>query len=259
MFDIFDQKIRKAFSESAVQYDVLAQLHREIGRELTAKLKEIEPSDVVLDIGMGTGWLTKRLKNYFPDSTVIGLDFATGMIEQARKQDSDFDIVQADARALPFKEDTMDIITSNLAYQWMDNLMQSFKCCYSHLKNGGTLCLTMFGRQTLDELFVAFEQCKGGKKSLPFRRLASRDDIKQAVMSAGFHNVSVDYEQIKVRFPDMLALIQWIKGIGANVNDKEIFIGKELLAKANDYYNGHFKDRLGIYATFEVVWVQANK
>ena len=72
-------------------------------------------------------------------------------------------------------------------------------------------------------------------------------------------DINIDSEKVKVRFPDMMSLIKWIKNIGANALEKDIYIGRELLARMNDYYNLHFKDRLGIYATFEVIWVQAKK
>ena len=80
-----DQKIRKAFSDAAVQYDVLTGLHKEIGRELIHKVKERE-CQRILDVGMGTGWLTNRLTYFFPESNVVGIDFASGMIEMAKQK-----------------------------------------------------------------------------------------------------------------------------------------------------------------------------
>ena len=184
------------------------------------------------------------------------------MIDLAKHQSEGFQIVAADACALPFKENVFDIIVSNLAYQWVADLSKAFDLCYKSLSPQGLLCFTMFGRNTLDELFLSLENCMDKKDQSQLsgiRRLPSRAEILKAMQRSGFSNVNVDYERIKVRFPDMMALIQWVKEIGANTLGQDVYIGKDLLTKANDYYNKSFKDRLGIYATFEVVWVEARK
>ena len=256
IFNAIDQKIRNSFSDAALQYDVLTNLHKEIGRELIKKFMGHDPCTMVLDIGMGTGWFTHRLTHIFPDAMVVGLDFASGMIACAQKKERTFKIVQADASHLPFKEETFDIITSNLAYQWIESLSQAFVLCRSCLKKNGRLYLTMFGRDTFHELFTTLDTCADNSR-LVICRLANKDQVIKGLESAGFISRQVTSECIKVRFPDMMGLIKWIKDIGANTFPKEIYLGKDLLLKANDYYNMHFKDHLGIYTTFEVIWVEA--
>lgn len=262
ILDIIDKRIRNAFSDAALQYDVLTSLHKEIGRELTKKIMIHEPCSAVLDIGMGTGWYTRRLTNIFPDATVVGLDFADGMIKSAQQKEIDFKIIQANATRLPFKDGTFDIITSNLAYQWVGKLKQAFELCYLQLNKTGTLCFTMFGRDTFHELFTSLEQCVPNEKQqreLTIQRLANGEQVSEALKEAGFSNAEVTTERIKVRFEDMMSLIKWVKDIGANALPKDVYLGKDHLNRANDYYNTHFYDRLGVYATFEVIWVEANR
>jgi len=259
MFKTIDKKICEAFSDAAVQYDVLTSLHKEIGRDLLKKITAREQCARILDIGMGTGWLTKRIAFYFPESKVIGADFAPGMIDHAKKNSEGIELIQADACALPFRNDTFDIIVSNLAYQWVADLEHAFQSCYVGLKDEGVFCFTAFGQNTLDELFVSLENAMEHRTQLPFHRLASQEEITRAMQRAGFKDVQVDYERIKVRFPDMMALMKWIKNIGANTLRNGTYVGKDLLSRANEYYEQHFKDRFGIYTTFEVIWVEAKK
>jgi malonyl-CoA O-methyltransferase len=254
-----DVKIRQAFSNAAIQYDVLSSLHREIGRELVKKVVPIEPCQSILDIGMGTGWLTNKLTHFFPGSTVVGIDFAEGMIQAAKNDNDGFQILQAHALYLPFKPESMDLIVSNLAFQWVSDIDLLFQQCRQTLKKDGVLSFTMFGRDTLQELFVALEKTQEKKSDLPIQRLYSRDEVQKELGQSGFDQVKLDYERIKVRFPDMMALLKWIKGIGANALKKDVYIGKEWLDRANEYYNEHYKDRFGIYTTFEVIWVDAKK
>ncbi len=258
IFNAIDQKIRDSFSNAALQYDTLTSLHKEIGRELINKTINQEACSTVLDVGMGTGWFTRRLTNVFPDATVVGLDFAPGMIACAQKSDGTFKIVQADASCLPFKEGAFDLITSNLAYQWIEDLPRAFELCHSRLKKEGGLYLTMFGHDTFQELFTALNVC-AEKDGFTIRRLADKDQVVTSLEHNGFDHIHVASELIKVRFPDMMGLIKWIKDIGANALPKDIYMGKDLLLRANDYYKTHFKDRLGTFATFEVIWIEAKK
>src|SRR3989338_4134445 len=111
---LIDDKIRRAFSDAAPQYDVLTGLHKEIGRELLAKAAADEGSgpilDVgtvpiptfILDVGMGTGWFTGRLKNCFPDARVVGIDFAAGMVDVAGGRGKECAGVPADPPQITF-------------------------------------------------------------------------------------------------------------------------------------------------------------
>ncbi len=257
---LIDAKVREAFSDAAIQYDVLSSLHREIGRELTKRLVTEKPCKALLDVGSGTGWMTNRMSNVFADAKVVGLDHAPGMIKQAKEKYEGLTFVEANANKLPFKADTFDIITSNLAYQWIGNLREGFKECFDKLADEGLLCLTMFGHETFKELFQTLEEVSPRKEDqLPIVRLARWQDVRSTLNEVGFKEVSVECEQIKVRFHDMLSLIKWIKEIGANALTRDFFVGKDLLKRASEHYNHVYKDRLGVYATFEVIWVKGCK
>lgn len=257
IFSAIDQKIRQAFSSAAMQYDILASLQREIGRELVKKIDTLADARAILDVGMGTGWMTNRLTNLFPDARVVGVDAAWGMIEQARKKYEGICPVQADARMLPLKSAAFDIVISNLAYQWVPQLPEAFAQAARVLKKDGIFCATIFGYETLKELFASLAAVKGEKVAI--RRLAGCPQIEQALKSAGFKHITIETETIKTHFPDMLSLVKWLKDIGANVLPKNGFVGKELMLEANEHYDQNFRERLGIVATFEVIWVKAQR
>ncbi len=255
IFSAIDQRIRRAFSDAATQYDVLSSLQKEIGRELVKRIDHLEHARYILDIGMGTGWMTNRLSNLFPDAKVAGIDCALGMIEQARKKYEGLRAVQADARMLPFTDAQFDIVISNLSYQWVGGLTKAFGEAGRVLKKNGVLCLTMFGRETLKELFVSLEAVKGDKFTV--ERLAGKEEIESALRQCDFRDIILETETIKTHFPDMFSLMKWLKDIGANVLPKNGFIGKELMREAGEYYDKNFREHLGIVSTFEVVWIKA--
>jgi len=258
MFNLIDKHIRNAFSDAAIQYDVLTSLHKEIGRELMGKINRVNDAPRILDVGMGTGWLTHRLQFFFPDALVVGIDFAPGMVEYSKLKYEDMHALLADARALPFKKETFDLIASNLSFQWVSDLPIVFKQCHDILNPGKELHFTMFGFNTFQELFASFTSCVP-KKAVKLNRLPKRQDVEKALWEAGFSSVRVKEEIIKVHFPNAMALLRWMKDIGANRLNRKIYLGKELLAHVSRHYEVQYKDRLGVRATFEVLWIEARK
>jgi len=256
MLRFIDQKIRQAFSKAAMQYDVLSGLHKEIARELLEKVSDIKEPATILDIGMGTGYLTAKLIDEFPDSLVVGLDPAPGMVTVAFEKSNGYKIVQSAAGELPFKWSVFDLVLSNLAFQWVEDLPKSFGDCHFVLKDSGVICLTMFGFNTFQELFASLEAVR---EPFPIRRLAHVDEIKKAMALNHFRNVEIETESFKAHFPDMFSLLDWIRGIGANALPKEVYVGKDLLNRAAEYYDKNFRDGFGVQATYEVIWVKAQK
>ncbi|MCR4337727.1 MAG: methyltransferase domain-containing protein [Candidatus Omnitrophica bacterium] len=254
---MIDNKIRRAFSDAALQYEVLADLQNEIGRELSQQLIKRDDCEAILDIGMGTGRLTNRLKFYFPDAQIVGLDFAPGMVECARQKYEGLSIVQADARHLAFKKEIFDAVVSNLMYQWIEDLPSAFRQTYSVLKPGGEFHMTMFARRTLQELLESWEA--SGEEKGSIRKLATENDVAKALSLAGFQSIETKSEIIKTHFEDFRSLMEWLKKIGAQHRPKDFFVGKERFLKAQEYYQQKFKDRWGITASFEVVWAKGKK
>lgn len=250
------KKVRRAFSDAAFNYEVLSNLHKEIGRELIRKVMD-KPCARILDVGTGTGYLANKAKFYFPEAMVVGLDLADGMVLEANKLKEGIQIVQADACALPFQKGSFDLVVSNLAYQWVVDLDRAFVLAHDALSDQGSFCATIFGRQTLNELFNTVEEIALSKKSLS--RLPDMEQLRAAIIKAGFKNITVDHELIKVQFTDVVDLLRWIKGIGANILNDDVSLGKQTLVKMNEHYRTHYPYFEGVCATFEVVWIIAEK
>src|SRR6266849_3485842 len=51
----------------------------------------LAPTDNVLDVGCGAGWLSRRLSKLVPEGRVVGMDISDEMIRQARRASAGFD------------------------------------------------------------------------------------------------------------------------------------------------------------------------
>ena len=257
MLQAINNKIQRKFSESAKSYDRSTGLHREIADKLFAQVAGAPDPSTVLDVGCGTGYLTVKLKNHFPQSKIIGLDFASGMLEVASLKDDRVAWVLADGNKLPFLDGSFNILISNLAYQWAGNLVQAFTEARRVLSTDGVLACTLFGYNTCQELFQSLGEAK--VVALQFARLPDEKKVREALIISGFKNSQIDLERIKIEFNGMHELITWLKSIGANNLSREGFLGPEAMAKAASIYRAKYSYLQGIGATFEVIRVYVKK
>lgn len=258
MWNTLTQHVRKAFTDAADKYDILTSLHKEIGRELVKKNLKLN-APVIIDVGCGTGYVANKAKFFYPESRVIGLDIAEGMLAQAAAlhEGIAIDWVQADAAELPFKSGCVDLVLSNLAYQWAVDLNKAMADASRVLRPGGAFNITLFGQRTCYELFEALTAVDNKFK---YRPIPALDDVRKAMAAADFKNIHIDFELIKVEFASIYELLQWLKNIGANnLGAGNQFLGKQMLSKAQAYCRAHFPYNQGICASFEVIWAQAKK
>ncbi|MDE1921025.1 MAG: methyltransferase domain-containing protein [Candidatus Omnitrophica bacterium] len=257
MIPAIDSKIRRRFDASAGRYDRYTTLHRQIAERLLSRVTKMPAPKICLDVGCGTGYLTRRLKDSFPQSEITGLDFAQGMLEAARVQNPGIAWILADSRRLPFSDGHFDALVSNLAYQWAADLPQAFGEARRVLASGGILACTLFGFQTCRELFESLDQAKAGQ--LQFARLPDTNQVREALTLGGFREPGVDREEIKITFKGMHELMLWLKAVGANNLLQEGYLGPEALLRAAAIYKEKFSNQQGVESTFEVIWVHAQK
>jgi ubiquinone/menaquinone biosynthesis C-methylase UbiE len=72
----------------------------------------------VLDVGCGTGILTRRLGAELGADLVAGCDFSYGMLEQARRSGGRVLWLQGDAMHLPVADGAADAVVSTEAFHW---------------------------------------------------------------------------------------------------------------------------------------------
>ena len=251
-------KVRRSFSQAADRYDVLTSLHKEIGRELVKKIVRLD-AQKILDIGCGTGYVANKAKFFFPFSTVVGIDFSESMIAKAKELHEGIDIqwLCQDAHALDIKDKEADLILSNLAYQWFADLPRAFADAHRVLKDKGVMNVTLFGERTCTELFASI---KAVLPDAPLGQLRTEQEIQEALIIAGFKSAQVETELIKVEFADVMELLTWLKAIGANqLSNQPVTFSRNKLASIQQHYRGHFPYHDGICASFEVIWVYAQK
>lgn len=267
--------IRRAFERAATSYDRAAFLQQEIARRLDEHLDgmKIAPARV-LDIGCGTGFGAGLLRARYPEATVIGLDIAESMLQEARHRHGAragwrgllarlrgtaerFAPVRADMRGLPLARACCDMAWSNLALQWTDDLAATFAEVHRVLRPEGLFLFASFGPDTLTELRAASADLDGYNH---VNRFVDMHDVGDALVHAGFANPVMEMERVTLTYADLPALLRELKAIGADTvveGRRAGLMGKATWRRLSANYERFRRDDGRLPATYEVVYGHA--
>lgn len=137
------------------------------GQDLIVLL-DPKPGERILDLGCGTGQLTRQIAEHGAD--VLGLDASPEMIGQARQNYPELRFMLADAAKMTFNAE-FDAVFSNAALHWMLDASAVLDGVSRALKSGGRLVAELGGRGNIShiehaiavvlrELGVSFENAR---------------------------------------------------------------------------------------------------
>jgi demethylmenaquinone methyltransferase/2-methoxy-6-polyprenyl-1,4-benzoquinol methylase len=147
------EQVRDMFTSIAKDYDKTNDvfsfgMHKGWKTE-TIKLAEIKANDKVLDIATGTGDLALEIKDTYPNSEVIGLDFSPGMLEVARERSKgSIEFIEGDALNLPFDDESINKCFISYGIRNVDSTEKCIQEIFRVLKPNGKLVVLETGRPT---------------------------------------------------------------------------------------------------------------
>ncbi len=177
--------IEKRFSISAKTYDRHSRPQQALIEELTAELPKNPPSRI-LELGCGTGQMTRRLLERYPTVPMDASDISPGMIEHCRTAFSDqpqISWIVADAQTFQ-PPAAYPLIVSTSALHWTDDLTKTFIQVHRNLEPGGTFALGMMLQGTLRELREL--RTKIAPEKVFTTRLPTFEETEEALRHAGF-------------------------------------------------------------------------
>ncbi len=247
-------KIRANFNKASSNYDENAFLQNEIATRLSEKLKVISINPkTIIDLGSGTGFISDKTANLFPDATLFCVDFA----QQLLIKNSLNLKVCADAYQLPFRSNSVDFVISNLMIQWCPDLKTLFDECIRVLKPEGLVLFTTFGPETLNELKRSWSVVDN---EVHVNDFTDMHDIGDQMIQSGFQSPIMEMEKLTLTYEKVLDLMHDLKGIGAQSveNRSKSLTGKTKFKKMLEMYES-YRENGKIPATYEVIYGHAWK
>ncbi|MEW5835196.1 MAG: malonyl-ACP O-methyltransferase BioC [Pseudomonadota bacterium] len=259
-FHLDRARVRRNFARAARSYEQHDALQQEVQKLLLERLGfYLETPQRVLDVGAGTGRGSALLKERYGKAEVIAVDLAVPMLQAAKKHSrwlKPFQRVCADATALPFPDHSVDVLHSNLCFQWIDDLAALFGECARVLKPGGLLAFSTFGPDTLKELRAAWASAD---QQSHVSRFLDMHDVGDALISAGLRDPVLDVDRFTLTYSSPAMLLKELKGLGATHADtarERHLTGKSHYRRMLEAYEAMRVDGR-IPATWEVVTAHA--
>ncbi len=257
IFELDKTKLRQSFGSASLSYDRVAVLQRQVGLSMLQQAVPAKLSGIVVDMGCGTGFLTKALLNAEDIERIVALDIALPMLHAARQKLGDagrLHYVCGDAESPPLHTNSVDTVVSNLALQWCRDLTAVFCGLHRILKADGELFFSTFGPQTLCELKQAWAEVDDYHHVNEFYH---ETEIRRCLADAGFKEIVVHSEIYRPAYGSVLDLMKELKSMGAhNVSsgrNKRLTTKQEMTSMIEAYP----LNDANIEATFEVFIVSA--
>jgi len=111
-----------------------------------------KPGETILDLGCGTGDLTKEI--FLTGANVTGVDSSAEMIQAAKSKFPEIEFHQMDARDLQL-DTHFDAVFSNAVLHWIPEKEMVIKSMHSVLKQNGRIVLEFGGKGNIQKMLDA--------------------------------------------------------------------------------------------------------
>jgi len=216
------EKIAENFSQMAERYDerrkmLIPCFDDYYGLSVSFLKKTRNDIDKILDLGAGTGLLTKRLYDEYPNANYTLVDISDKMLEVARQRFSgleNFNYLILDySTDLPHEK--FDIIASALSFHHIENedKLSLYSNIYKKIEDNGCLLnLDIFNASSeeMNERYnnywyefinasgiITLENKELWNKSREFDKENTIDETKHLLTKVGFRNVECIYNYLK--------------------------------------------------------------
>ncbi len=253
---IFDRGLHaRRRTRAAATFEAYSFLKKIAAEDIALRLSAINRRfERVLDLGAHDGLTGRALRADQLVADRIGEIVATDF-SPAFKPD-----VVADEEALPFAEQSFDLVVSALSLHWVNDLPGALIQIRRVLKPDGLFIGTVLGGRTLNELrqslLAAEEEIRGGaaNRVSPFLDVIDGAGLLQRT---GFAMPVADNDARTVRYAHPLRLLSDLRGMGETsaFTDREApALTRAILSRAMDIYARRYADSDGrVRATFEFV------
>lgn len=252
----FDRRaLRRNRERHAAGFAAHAFLLREVAERLAERLGEINrafPTALALDARGGV--LAQALSGKGGIEMLVQAELspklAAGLARPA---------LALDEEALPFGPGSLDLVVSCLGLHWVNDLPGALAQIRYGLKPDGLFLAALFGGETLAELRQAWLDAESRTRGGVSPRVAPFVEIRDAgalLQRAGFALPVADADRIAVDWPDALALIRELRGMGeasALAERPRHLTAPATLAAALEAYPRRADGR--VEASFEIVYL----
>lgn len=211
---VFDRALVRRRRERAVTAgDRSDFLFAEVASRLADRLVDVRRSfSIGLDLGTRGGHLARAAGATGRVERIYACDPSPLLVGRALVP-----AIAGDEEALPFADGSFDLVLSSLALHWVNDLPGALVQIRRALRPDGLFLGAMLGGETLAELrevLVEAELAVTGRVGSRISPMAALNDAAGLLGRAGFALPVADRDLVTVAYPDALALMRDLNGMG---------------------------------------------
>lgn len=173
--------IARRFSSAAEGYERNATMQRNVAAKLVTLIPEVSPR-TILDLGCGTGALTRSLAARWPEAKLTAVDSAEGMIAAMKRTCPQVHAYVADISCL-MRNPVFDLVASSCALHWVSPFADGIARAADQLRPGGTAAFAIMLDGTLRELHEARREAAPDKAALA--KMPTIQEVRSALSAVG--------------------------------------------------------------------------
>lgn len=208
--------VQRRFDRAASGFDAVDFVHSATRDGLLARLEPMTiEARTIVDLGAATGSARRLLARRFRRARVVAVDLSLQMLESARQKQSRYSrtsALQANAEALPFADQSIDIVFANMLLPWVSEPARMFGEIARVLRKDGLFLFATLGPDSLGEIRRAWGSVDGGEH---VNRFPDMHNIGDAAVRAGLRDPVLDVDQLSVTYRDSGTLFQDLTAMGA--------------------------------------------
>ena len=217
--------IQKRFAKNLDTYNDNAKIQKKMAERLLSFLDRKDFNDI-LEIGCGTGFLTQLVNDNFNFKTYTANDIVASCEKYVKEINPKINFIPADIeKAVKNSDKKYDLIISNAAFQWVENLESFIKLLVSKLNDGGVLLFSTFGPENFREVNFVLG------KTLPYY---SANELQEIIKD--YKNI-VEQEMHVMAFKTPKDILKHIKSTGVNALEMVSWTKTDMQKFENGYNN----------------------
>lgn len=251
--------IASAFGNAAESYERYAELQKNTANRLIASLRpwrDILPPGPIVELGCGTGFVTKKLAELYPARKIIAIDLSQEMIEASRRKLGHHDNLafkQLDAETATHEKPEYAMTISGFTAQWFKDPALTLGRWLEATKPGGLLLASFPGSESFPEWK---RHCR--ELGLPFTGNRLPDTEEMIIkLSGGPSRIDYHEDTVTRTFDSAFDFFKQLKRIGAGTRKE----GRPLSPKELSLLIGHW-DRSspnGVRVSYHIVFLAVKK
>src|ERR1700676_106072 len=206
---IFDRALMRSRRRRAAASGAATFLLDRVAGDLAERLATVlRRFDLAVDLGTPTEAVRAALVGLGSVGTIVAAD----AVPRARP------FVVADEEALPFGDGTLDLVTSALALQFVNDLPGMLVHIRRALKPDGLFLAALLGGDTLTELRQSFAAAESDIEGGASPRVAPFADLRELgalLQRAGFALPVTDVDRLTIRYDSAFGLMHDLRRMGA--------------------------------------------